>query len=520
MTKGLPAQRRASALSWAFLLGALGWVLVRWMVQGARAIAYPFELDYGEGIVWEQARLLFSSAAYGPIDRFPAIVFHYPPLFHAITVALSRLWGADMLAVGRALSLFSTVGAAVVVGVLVAGASAGGDRKVRLLAVVAAALAVFACAPVMVCSPLMRVDMMAMLFAFLGIALGIHALRHERLMWLAALSFVLAVYTKQISIAAPLALFPVLCWLRPRLAIRGLAVCIVSGLVALAGLEWATSVGFGRHVFLYNVNRLNLRGLTWIAVVLVYHALHFGVAASALRRVPAIGFQLAGLTRTKRDAAVGVDLRAASLLVLGLYWMWTTLMTVAVAKSGASINYLSEWTGVTIVWVGLGLNQAAQAVPHGGAAEERAAAWATIAPLALGIQVVVLHALVPMTHDSAWSRERIAENMRLSELIRAADKPIISDNMVLLVRNRQPVLWEPAIFTELASVGLWDEEPLVSRIRAGEFAMFITAGTRGTVVFDNHYNPRVADAMDVAYPVKTTLQSYTLHLPAGQSIAP
>ena len=130
--------------------------------------------------------------------------------------------------------------------------------------------------------------------------------------------------------------------------------------------------------------------------------------------------------------------------------------------------------------------------------------------------MVARHAFVPTTYEHAWTVKRMAENEVLSARIRAAQKPVISDNMVLLVRNQRPVLWEPGIFAELASVGMWDEEPFVRRIRRGEFAMFVTMGTRGTKVFDSRYNRRVADAIDDCYPFKQVLAGYTLHLPAKQ----
>jgi hypothetical protein len=85
---------------------------------GLWAIAYPYELDYGEGIVWQQMRLMFGSRAYGPIDGFPAIVFHYPPVYHAVSAALAALTGMDGLAAGRAVSLISLFAAAMLGGLI------------------------------------------------------------------------------------------------------------------------------------------------------------------------------------------------------------------------------------------------------------------------------------------------------------------------------------------------------------------------------------------------------------------
>ena len=50
-------------------LAALALVLFRFMDAANLAIRYPFELDYGEGIVWQQMREMFAGHGYAPIDR-------------------------------------------------------------------------------------------------------------------------------------------------------------------------------------------------------------------------------------------------------------------------------------------------------------------------------------------------------------------------------------------------------------------------------------------------------------------
>ena len=57
------------------------------------AIRYPFALDYGEGIVWQQALLIPGEHMYGDITRFPFLVFHYPPVYHLVTRAAAVLNG-------------------------------------------------------------------------------------------------------------------------------------------------------------------------------------------------------------------------------------------------------------------------------------------------------------------------------------------------------------------------------------------------------------------------------------------
>ena len=70
--------------------------------------------------------------------------------------------------------------------------------------------------------------------------------------------FVAAIYTKQTTIAAPAATFAVLLVTRPKLALQGIAACIAFGMAALIVLNWLTDGGFYQHIFLYNVNRIDL----------------------------------------------------------------------------------------------------------------------------------------------------------------------------------------------------------------------------------------------------------------------
>ncbi len=85
--------------------------------------------------------------------------------------------------------------------------------------------------------------------------------------------------------------------------------------------------------------------------------------------------------------------------------------------------------------------------------------------------------------------------------------------MVILQRAGQSVLWEPAIFAELGTNGVWDERPFLKMIEQRRFGFFVTAGDRGDKRFDERYNPAVAEAMRRAYPRRERVAGLTLHLP-------
>ena len=99
-------------------LALLAWDAQAFLAAAVRAIRYPFELDYGEGIVWQQAEQMRAGTAYGAITGFPAIVFHYPPLYHTITLGACALSGTDMLMAGRAVSVAATVAVSVAASLL------------------------------------------------------------------------------------------------------------------------------------------------------------------------------------------------------------------------------------------------------------------------------------------------------------------------------------------------------------------------------------------------------------------
>jgi hypothetical protein len=100
----------------------------------------------------------------------------------------------------------------------------------------------------------------------------------------------------------------------------------------------------------------------------------------------------------------------------------------------------------------------------------------------------------------------------LVQRIAQAAKPVASENMTLLMRAGKPVVFEPAIVTELASLGRWDEGPLVRMIRSGGFAFMITTDNFPGATFRR--SPAVNAAMLCAYPrVEKVGPGLWLHLP-------
>lgn len=487
------------------LLAVLLYRAFLFAVGGLAAIHYPWELDYGEGIVWQQMRWIFTAKAYGPIDQFPAIVFHYPPLYHAVTAITAAVFGTDELATGRALSLLSTVAAAIASAILVAQLVEERARpRDRSLCACIGGLLAFTYLPVVAWAPLMRVDMLAVALSLFGLVAVFKSLKRPAFIYLASLLFVAAVYTKQTAIGAPAAAFAVLLALRPSLAVRGIGACLMLGVAALLTLGWLTDGGFYRHIFLYNVNRPDLSRLSWIVYAAEAQAAYVVLALLVLgRRLAELLSRYRGKANAR--AALAANLADVQLSIATAYVLISTLMLVLVAKSGSSINYFLEW----FFALGLFAAMAPAEALRGVKAELRSA-------LAAGVCIVLAigAAFAPLPRsDIDVNGPRARQLAALSREVASAAKPVISDDMVLLIRSGKDVVWEPAIFAELASTGDWDERPFVERIRKGQFAFFITWGERGFHRFDERYNPAVAAAMESAYPVKEKIADLTIHRP-------
>jgi len=505
--------RAVATLVLLLLGGVLLWRLKLFVAAAGAAIADPRELDYGEGIVWQQMRMMFDGRGYGPIDGFPSIVFHYPPVYHGVVWLVSRLGGLDELAWGRAVSAVSTLTAALMVGLIGARQVSDAGRWTRLVCGAIVGVAALSCWPVLYWGALMRVDMIASALTLSGFYLAMRAVERPRLIYLAAIAFVAAVFAKQTMIAAPAAAFGALLLLRPRVALVGLATSVSLGLVLLITLGIATDGGFLRHIFLYNINRFDfsqlwLNGaLIWIQVVYLLSALAgFCICALSVARKTGVASGISGMwARLKNN-----DRSVEDVMILS-YATFATGMLVLGAKVGSSSNYFIEWLMVSCALVARAEKPAVELAFNACQLKFGQTLLALIVPISLIVQAMALPQTTPASR--ALSARGRAEVAALAKLIRDADRPIISDNMVLLIQNGKEVVWEPAIFAELAHTGFYDEHLIVQKIRRQDFAFIVTTGRRGSGIFDIRYNPAVSDAIGTAYPREVLLAHLIVHFP-------
>jgi hypothetical protein len=504
------------------MLGAvvalLGYHFLQFILHSMRSIQYPYGLEYGEGIVWQQALLIPGPRMYGDINHFPFIVYNYPPFYHLAVRALAAM-GLDMLVAGRSLSLLSTllIGLACArLAYMATGESL--ERPARLAGATMAGFAVFSCVPVIQWSALMRVDMLAVALSFGGIWSIVTSTDRPSRLYLGVLLFLFAIFTKQTSIAAPLASLPVLLIIDKR---RTLAACSAISLVGLGIvllLEIYTGERFLRHIVLYNVSSYRFSALIsgieaeWPATVLLLVTIA-GVCIGW--RTLARERHWPDLGSFRREIVASIPTRTLSIVTMHL--LITSLMIPMLGKAGAGSNYLIEsmcvWSIFAGIFVACILNRSCGSSSQESRAEDRGKTG-SLNILLMGLLIIEMEIMpVSIGEINSATPKHIAELDSLRLQIAHSTKPVMSDDMVLVMRAGKEVSLEPYIFAELARQGRWDQRLIIERINAHDFSMIVTTGSRGAFPYEARYTPEVDKAIETAYPNSKRIAGHIIHLP-------
>lgn len=479
-------------------------------------LRYPYELDYGEGIVLQQMRDIVAGHGYAPLGIYPAIVYHYPPVYHLTVAAWAAVTGMDELFAGRLVSIISTFVTAALVGVLTASLiDRRGSGRTRLTIGIVSGLLFLSCNPVLAWLTLMRVDMLSYVFTFAGLALSCRCSDRPLHTLGAGLMFTLAIYTKQTSIAAPAAAVIGMLIVAPRQAMLLIATCLVLGSTALAWMIWNYGGQFLQHIILYNLNRSDLSLLARLLLEFEWQGILIAVAlvgfAATVRRNWMLWSETRSFpewrTRLKNDPV------ACASIQLGIFLILKTMMMPMVLKSGANINYLIEWQAVIVIFATSALAPFFLLV-CGRESIRQSALFGAIVMGALALQVYTITRWDAVSYSQEL-KARGRNMAKIVDVIRSCPRPVISDDMVLLIRAGRRVSWEPAIAAELGSKGMYNEKKFAEMVRQGAFGFFITSRFRVKHMHYSRYNPVVADAIDEAYPEKRSYAGLAFHFPAG-----
>jgi hypothetical protein len=462
-----------------------------------KRVRMPFELDYGEGIVLWQAELISHPAtAYASIHSVPSVVFHYTPVYQVAVNAVSRFAGLNILFTGRLISWLASLGLGITSCALLWVALPVSLEGTARVAVAATGLCIYSLPAMLVWVPLARVDMLGLLFTFLGIFLFVAKPTATPFVYGSFLFFIAAVYTKQSLISAPLTCALVLIFVFWRLAVKVLVFALVISGTLLAILTSWTNGEFVRHVFVYTlVNTVDIGfGLATIKG---------DMSAMILPRMLAVAPILSALFRSRLDREhrsiksltliLRENILARLVGVLSLHATISYLLAaLAIFKSGSNINYFLESNIAICILCSVFVSCLLIEVASVRRSSVAAVLACTVALLWLvNLPVRVVHYI--FSPEVRLSEHRRAEDYRrVMDWLSRIPGPVVSEDMTVLIQSGRPVLIEPKIFSELQAAGLWNEDGFVNQIRNGTFDAFLLKGPA-------RFTPRMMNALKQSY---------------------
>ncbi len=457
---------------------------------------FPYQLDYGEGIVlWFVRQLADGQPIYNPLGE-PYVSSNYPPVFMLLNAPFDALFGATYIW-GRWLSF----AAAVVTTAFLLSLARAETRNWRIAWVTG--LLFFGSTFIYHWVPLYRVDMTGLGLTVAGIwciwrwerikdrANAAASLRGQ-LGWLAGalVLFLLALYTKHSLLFAPAAASTAI-FLRDRRAAVGLVLALGGlGGAIFVGMEWLTRGGWSFGLIASNATVWSLGVfLPLMQSFLVTYAVLFVLAFwSWSVRV--------------RNALRARNLRGTG--VLDVYFVAALGSLVLAGREGAWENYFLEAVFVVCLYAGFACARLVQLAR---------VEWAL--PLLLLAQLVLFwDEHDPRIAQNLFDQVRLG-NEHLAPLVRASEGTIISEDMGLLVTNGQPVRYYTFPYSTLARAGRWDQHWELENLRAGKFPLVILMqGTRADVDQFGNFTRAFLSALDANYAVQTEDVRYQVYAPA------
>lgn len=434
------------------------------LVQSARTIVFPFQLDPTEGIVLSECAML--GRGINIYARFTAERFvsaPYPPAYYLATTLLMRLTGVNLVA-GRLISFLATLATA---GAIVWALRP--RRESSWWVPVLAGLLWLGTSPTYVWAARLKPDLLAVAASLAGVAWVQRCWGQRRLFW-AVLPLALAVWSKQSALAGVVAVGLALLVDDWRTALRfGLLFGVVAGLPLLL-VDCIIDHGLWEHLVTFHV-------LPWSAGRFFGH-LGDVVSSHPLLFAAGLGLLTLDIVRRRRPS------------LLSLYFVSAVLFSFSGGTFGGFHNHYLEALAAACLLTGAVLQELR---PDG----RRTAA------LALLLLQVAAFWWVP-----GWLRyefyspvfEQAQRLEGLGQFVRDHGGPgreFFSDNMALLVTSGQDVRFnDPLIMAQAALLGLWDESEFLRTIEEGGFVAILWRDDLGEMEQrSNDLSPRAFQAI-------------------------
>ena len=472
----------------------------------------PFQRDYGEGhVLWLTQQIFDTHKVYRPLDSLPWIVCPYTPGY----LVAARLTGAlvgdrvgDLLAAGRGLSLVSTAGTGMVIGLTILFATPVRFPLLwRLAAAAFGGAAALAADSVFRWAPLMRVDMLALFLMYSGLGVYIALGKRERWQYAAGVLFLLALFTKQTMVSGPLACLIVGLLTCPRKTLRVYACMAVAGLAGVFWLNAVTHGGFLTHIVQYNRNPFSWR----LASGHVYQHIHDSLAvvvmgaAAFLGVLNPVAIRRSGWRRFLQGRCGRTYDRAV--VIAALNGVLAGMLIFSIGKVGSNINYYLDWDisiGLLCGLLVFRLLATWETRPWRGKR-----VYVILVILLLSAALVPSPALAGALLPSAGLKANAEEDAEVIRILRESPGPALSENLLLLLQAGKAVEVEPATLSYITNTGQWNERRYVELLDRGYFRMLVACDLDPP----DFYTPAVKAAIDRDFVIQQKVGRYTIYRP-------
>jgi branched-subunit amino acid transport protein len=468
-----------SATLWVLVGGLMSMYLVLFVLCAFGRLMRPLdEFTYGESWLLDGARqVALGQGLYAAADHVPLMHIAYTPIYYLLVGGLQRFVGDNGYTTGRVVSLVATlVGTGALAWTI---KSVSGRWSIGLLG---AGLFLTQNMTALLWAPMHRVDPLALALTLVGLALATAGR-----MSIAAGVFLLALFTKQTFIVAPVAVAITLWPCRVRLW-RYLAVLLVGGGVLLVATEWLTNGWFLWHTVVANNNRLDL--LTFAALMGSFLQFNGILVLAAL-----VSFAV---------------LRRPGERLWRIYFVGCLATLPALAKLGASSNYWLEISAAVAVLLALGAHHLTSQ-PLGRVVAPLGIAGALLIALP-GYQATaseaganILDLLQPpavqylslVGDGDAVSAMRI--DKRFADQLAREPGELLTDNSGLAVAAGKRIEFEFQIFQLLIADGHWSEQPILDAVAGRRFSVVALMHPLDGPVDGTRWTRGLQEALRAAY---------------------
>jgi hypothetical protein len=301
---------------------------------------------------------------------------------------------------------------------------------------------------------------------------------------LAIVFFLLAFYTKQSLVFAPLAASLAIFLRNRRTGILfGFTLALIGGAI-FGALEIGTQGGWSFGILALNATVWTLRVfLPLITSFLITYAIVLLLGAWAW------------WTRVMGERKFGV---------LEIYAVAALLSVALAGREGAWENYFFEAIALASIFAGFAFARLINAP-----------GWQWALPALLLVQLALFwHEHNPNIAQALFDQARAA-NEKVVPLVRAAHGMLVSEDMGLLHTNGKPVVYYSFPYSTLARAGHYDQSWELNNLRTGNFSLVILMqGTREDVDHFGNFTHAFVSALDYGYRVMREDVRYRVYAPA------